>query len=57
MGASGNTVSQPVGDLPPGRAVRLDPSGVRWTVERNEQIRMAASGYLSKTVDTNRLIR
>lgn len=56
VAASGNTVTQAVGDLPPGRAVRLDPSDVRWQVERNERVRVSADGYLSKTVETNALI-
>jgi hypothetical protein len=56
-GVSGNSKSQRVGTLPPGRWVRLDPEEIDWVVERNETVRVSADGYLSKSLATNDLIR
>ncbi len=56
-GPSGNTKSQMIGTLKPNETKTLDPSDVRWTVEKHETITVAADNYLSKTLDTNILIK
>jgi len=55
--ASGDSVTYDFGMLPAGQSVTLDPSDVNWTVERGQTISVSASGYLSKSLDTDVLIK
>jgi len=56
-GASGNSRSQTIGTLNPGETKELDPSDVKWTVEKQETISVSAAGnYIPKVLETNVLI-
>lgn len=52
----GNTRSQTVGTLAPRESKTIDPADAHFTVKKNEQIRVSASGYVPKTIDTNTLV-
>ena len=55
-GASGNTKTQTIKMIQPGKTETLDPSDVDWKVVRHESISVSARGYLNKTLETNILI-
>jgi hypothetical protein len=56
-GASGNSKTQTIGMLKPGETKTLDPSDVRWTVEKHETISVSADGnFVPKVLETNILI-
>lgn len=52
----GNSKTQTVGSLAPRETKTIDPADITIRVERNEKIRVSASGYFPKTVTTNTLI-
>jgi hypothetical protein len=54
--ASGNSVTQTIGELKPQAIKVLDPSDVRWQVAKHEWVMVSADGFLPKTLETNVLI-
>jgi len=53
---NGKTSTQTVGTIRPKEAKSLDPSDIKWRVERNEKISIKAGGYLTKTINVNSLL-
>ena len=52
----GNSKTQTIGTIGPKETKTIDPADADIRIERNEKIRLSASGYIPKTIETNLLI-